>query len=215
MVGGETETSLVVSRIAEKTTVLGPGSRAVVWVRGCPLRCTGCIAPEDLPFSGGTRWHVAALAERLNRLPAEITGVTFSGGEPMAQAGALSRLVDGLRAEREWSTMSFTGFTLDRLRRHGDPGQRALLERLDILVDGPYLQDRHADLRWRGSDNQRVHHLTDRHAEEGADRSAGMEMAVDGDRVSWIGVPAVRGFRETFERAMADQGVTLRVQEES
>lgn len=207
---------LAVSRIADGSTVLGPGLRAVVWVRGCPLRCPGCIAPEDLSFSGGTPWEVSALAEHLNGLPSDVTGVTFSGGEPMAQAGLLSRLVDALRAEREWSTMSFTGFTLERLRRHGDPGQRALLDRLDILVDGPYLQDRHADLRWRGSDNQRVHHLTGRHAADGgADRSAGMEMRVEGGTVSWIGVPAVRGFRETFESAMAHQGVELRVEEES
>lgn len=206
---------VVVSRIADETRVLGPGVRAVVWVRGCPLRCPGCIAAEDLPFTGGTAWDVVDLADRLNRLPADVTGVTFSGGEPMAQGAALAQLVDALRADRDWSTMSFTGFTLERLRRHGDSGQRALLDRLDILVDGPYLQERHADLRWRGSDNQRVHHLTDRHPVEDEDRGAGMEMAVVHGTVSWIGVPAVRGFRETFESAMAHQGVELRVEEEN
>jgi anaerobic ribonucleoside-triphosphate reductase activating protein len=31
----------------------------------------------------------------------------------------------------------------------------------DLLIDGPYLQEQSAMLRWRGSKNQRVHFLTD------------------------------------------------------
>jgi anaerobic ribonucleoside-triphosphate reductase activating protein len=205
---------VVVSRLLDRTRVLGPGARAVVWVRGCPLRCAGCIAAEDLPFEGGTRWSVPRLAGWLNGLPADVTGLTFSGGEPMAQAGALARLVDAVRADRDWSTMSYSGFTLERLRRHGDPDQRALLERLDLLVDGPYLEHRHADLRWRGSDNQRVHHLSARHAPLDDDRSAGVEMTVVDGALRWTGVPAVPGFRAAFESAMAREGAPLAMEEE-
>ena len=115
---------ITVSRVSERTAVLGPGLRAVVWVRGCPLRCPDCISPEDLPFDGGTPVTAGALAARLNALPAEITGVTFSGGEPTAQAGALAELVDRLRGERDWSVLSYSGFTLQHLRRHGDAGVR-------------------------------------------------------------------------------------------
>jgi len=200
---------LSISRTADRTTVLGPGVRAVVWVHGCPLRCAGCIAPEDLPFDGGDRREVAELARWLGALPAEVTGVTFSGGEPMAQADALADLVDAIRRERVWSVMSYSGFTLEHLRRHGDAAQRRLLDRLDVLVDGPYLAGRHADLRWRGSDNQRVHLLTGRHRPPGSDRSAGIELVAAGDDVMWIGVPPVAGFRDRFEQAMRDQGVDL------
>ena len=202
-------TDLIISRVAERTSVLGPGVRAVIWVHGCPLRCAGCIAPEDLPFAGGERRSVGDLARWLGGLPADVTGVTFSGGEPMAQAAALAELVTLIRRERDWSVMSYTGFTLRHLRRHGDAGQRALLDRLDVLVDGPYLADRHADLRWRGSDNQRVHLLTGRHAAPADDRSAGIELHAGRDDVMWIGVPPVAGFRERFEQAMRDQGVRL------
>jgi anaerobic ribonucleoside-triphosphate reductase activating protein len=202
-------TVLIVSRVAERTSVLGPGLRAVVWVHGCPLRCAGCIAPEDLPFAGGDERPVPELAGWLGSLPAEITGVTFSGGEPMAQADALADLVDTIRRDRDWSVMSFSGFTLEHLRRHGDAGQRRLLSRLDVLVDGPYLADRHADLRWRGSDNQRVHLLTDRHTLPDSDRSAGIELLAGTDDVMWIGVPPVPDFRGRFEQAMRDQGIDL------
>lgn len=201
--------TLQISHVAARTTVLGPGVRAVIWVRGCPLRCAGCIAPEDLPFDGGEPRAVADLAAWLTGLPADVTGVTFSGGEPMAQAGPLADLVDRIRAVRDWSVLSFSGFTIEHLRRHGDPGQLALLSRLDVLVDGPYLAARHADLRWRGSANQRLHFLTGRHAAPDEDSSAGIELRLTGDDVSWIGVPPVPGFRDDFETAMGAQGVRI------
>jgi anaerobic ribonucleoside-triphosphate reductase activating protein len=204
---------LSVSRINEGTTVLGPGRRAVVWVRGCPLRCTGCIAEEDLPFDGGTPLPVGDLARRFNALPAAVTGVTISGGEPMAQAGALVALVDLLRSTRDWSVMSYTGFTLEHLRRHGDAEQKALLDRLDILVDGPYVRSAHAALRWRGSSNQRLHYLSERHAPCSDDSSAGLEFDVTGRSVIFVGVPPVPDLRARFEAAMAAEGVDLRVEE--
>jgi anaerobic ribonucleoside-triphosphate reductase activating protein len=203
---------LVVSRIAERVGVLGPGLRAAIWVRGCPLRCRGCISPEDLPFEGGTRWPVAVLAERLGGLPDEVSGVTFSGGEPMAQASALAALVRLLRRGRDWSVMSYTGYTVEYLRAHGDAAQRDLLGLLDILVDGPYLEHQHADLLWRASDNQRLHFLTSRHARPAADVSAGLEVEASGPGLSWTGVPPVPGFRAAFEAAMRHEGVPLAVE---
>jgi anaerobic ribonucleoside-triphosphate reductase activating protein len=202
---------LTISKLAARTAVLGPGIRAVVWVRGCPLRCAGCIAPEDLPFTGGEPRTVADLAAWLDGLPGDTTGVTFSGGEPMAQADALCSLVERIRGIRDWSVMSFTGYTIEQLRRHGTAGQHRLLGLLDILVDGPYVAARHADLLWRGSANQRLHFLTARHEPPGpvADRSAGIELSVAHDEVRWIGVPPVPGFRDQFESALDDQGVRL------
>jgi anaerobic ribonucleoside-triphosphate reductase activating protein len=204
-----TETALGISRTADRTTVLGPGLRAVIWVRGCPLRCAGCVAPEDLPFAGGITRTVSDVARWLGDLPAEIAGVTFSGGEPMAQAAGLNALVDQIRADRDWSVMSFTGYTIEHLSRHGDADQKELLRRLDILVDGPYLRERHADLRWRGSANQRLLFLTGRHQPPARDRSAGIELQLTGGDLHWIGVPSVPGFRDAFEAEMLAHGVPL------
>ncbi|MFF7971565.1 4Fe-4S cluster-binding domain-containing protein [Streptomyces sp. NPDC007905] len=199
---------LSVGRVSDSVGVLGPGLRAVVWVQGCPLRCPGCVSPEGLPFEGGEPWEVDVLAARFNALPETVTGVTFSGGEPMAQAGVLAALVDRMRAERDWSVMSYSGFTLERLRR-GDADQRKLLARLDILVDGPFLSERHRPLLWRGSDNQRIHYLTDRHQPPGHDASAGLEFEIGSGSIVWNGVPPVPGFRENFERALDRNGIHL------
>ncbi|AUG76302.1 anaerobic ribonucleoside-triphosphate reductase activating protein [Kitasatospora sp. MMS16-BH015] len=204
---------LAVARTLDRCAVLGPGQRAVIWVQGCPLRCGGCVAAETLPFAEpGTGRPVAELVDWLAGLPG-IDGVTLSGGEPFAQAEALTELLDRLAERRPGlSTMAYSGFPLAALRR-GSPAQLALLERLDLLVDGPYQAARHADLRWRGSSNQRIHALTPRHAEvlTEPDTSAGLQLSVGLDgSVSWAGVPAVPGFRAELERRLAAGGFELR-----
>jgi anaerobic ribonucleoside-triphosphate reductase activating protein len=203
---------LQVGRVAERCEVLGPGRRAVVWVAGCPLRCRECVVPELLDPAAGEPVAVAELSERLLALP-QLDGVTFSGGEPFAQAEALLELTRRLRARRpQLSLMSYSGYPLSWLRKHGTPAQLALLDRLDVLVDGPYLPERHAPLRWRGSSNQCIRLLSDRHAElaQAADEPAGIELELDtGGRFAWAGVPPRRGWRHELERRLAEQGVLL------
>ncbi|HEV7771530.1 MAG TPA: 4Fe-4S single cluster domain-containing protein [Solirubrobacterales bacterium] len=195
--GSGGDSTLRLARVIERTEVLGPGPRAVVVVQGCHLRCRGCVAEPTHALDGGFGEDIGALAARLGALD-DIAGVTFSGGEPFLQAAALSRLVDLLREQRPTlSTMSFSGYRLEWLRAKGSPAQRALLDRLDLLVDGPYVERLHAPLRWRGSSNQRLHALSARHEAELApehDAPAGMEWSIDADLVfEWVGVPPVPG----------------------
>src|SRR5205823_8911105 len=126
-----------------------------------------------IPQAGGVEVSVGELAEQI--VEQAVDGLTLSGGEPFAQAAALADLVQRVRAARDLSVMSYTGYVLEHLRRHGDSAQHRLLKSLDILVDGPYLANRHAKLRWRGSANQRLHYLTDRHLPQPDDDSAGLQ----------------------------------------
>jgi len=180
--------------------VLGPGVRFVVWVQGCPMSCAGCISPQWIPFAGGTGVAVGDLADEIAE--SGVDGLTLSGGEPFAQAAALAELVALVRLRRDLSVMCYTGYALSHLRRHGGPSAAALVSTVDLLVDGPYAAGRHADLRWRGSANQRIHQLTDRHAGEltGQDTGVGLQIEVTADdSVQWLGVPPVPDFRARFE----------------
>jgi len=204
--------TVAVSRRLDRCSVLGPGMRAVLWVQGCPLRCSGCLAPQTLPVTGGSVMGVADLAGWLIGLDG-IEGVTLSGGEPFAQADGLALLLDQVRAVRpDFTAMCYSGFTLSALRR-GTPGQRRLLDRLDLLVDGPYLRARHGDLRWRGSANQRIIALSARYGEEilAPDVSQGVEftLGLDG-ALTWAGVPAEPEFRERVEDGLLGLGYELR-----
>jgi anaerobic ribonucleoside-triphosphate reductase activating protein len=119
--------------------VNGPGSRAVVWVQGCLRECPGCFNPDSWSFEINELISVNALAERILSNPNN-EGVTFSGGEPFWQAPALAALARQVKAAG-LSVMSFTGFTLEQLQDDYAPaGAQELLEQLDILIDGPYIE---------------------------------------------------------------------------
>jgi anaerobic ribonucleoside-triphosphate reductase activating protein len=205
--------TLAVAATHPSCTVLGPGRRFVVWVQGCPFRCRGCVSPQWLPFEGGTPRPVDELAAEIAGAGAD--GLTVSGGEPFAQAGALVGLVGAVRGLRpDLDLLVYTGYTLGALTRHGSADQRALLAVTDILVDGRYVESLHGDLLWRGSRNQCVRFPTGRYswADLGDDTGAGLQFEVTpGGGVAWLGVPPLPGFRVRYERELAAQGVAVAV----
>lgn len=209
--GAETGIGIDVYRTMDRCRVLGPGTRSVLWVQGCPLRCPGCIAPETLPVGEGTLRSVENLAGWLCSV-SDTQGVTISGGEPFAQAAGLAALLDRVRAERpDYSAVVYSGFRHEALRRQA--GARILLDRVDLLIDGPFRASAQADLRWRGSANQRLIPLTDRYRAVVADEpdtGAGIEVELDRDgSVSWAGVPAEPEFRGLLEQQLAGLGYHL------
>ncbi|OKH26817.1 radical SAM protein [Hydrococcus rivularis NIES-593] len=123
----------------DESEVNGPGCRAVVWVQGCPRECPGCFNPSSWSFEINQLISVEELAQKILSNPRN-TGVTFSGGEPFWQAPALAELAKRVKAAR-LNVMSFSGFTLEQLQsKSAPPGSSELLEQLDILIDGPYIE---------------------------------------------------------------------------
>lgn len=82
-------------------------------------------------------------------------GVTFSGGEPFSQAEAFAKLAKMLKG-KGYEMASYTGFTFEELL-HGTKGQRDLLEAIDVLIDGPFINEQKSlTICFRGSKNQRI-----------------------------------------------------------
>jgi anaerobic ribonucleoside-triphosphate reductase activating protein len=145
--------------LAWPVTALGPGQRLVIWVAGCRLACPGCITPALQAADSGKDIAIETLARHLLRLPLPLTGVTLSGGEPFEQATALCALWDVLRPARpHWNWLAYSGYRYRSLQRRADA--RALLARLDALIDGPYRQAEAGHLPWAGSTNQHLRPLT-------------------------------------------------------
>jgi anaerobic ribonucleoside-triphosphate reductase activating protein len=170
----------------DESEVNGPGSRAVVWVQGCSRGCRGCFNEISWSFEIARLVPVAEVAGNILANPRN-TGVTFSGGEPFWQAIALTELAKRVK-ERGLNVMSFTGFTLEQLRSpKAPPGARSLLEQLDILVDGAYVESLavHSPTSLVSSSNQRVHVFAPALAERldwGSDR-AEIHILKDGTRI--------------------------------
>lgn len=185
------------------TRALGPGLRSVVWVQGCPLRCRGCMSAEWIPERPARLVAPADLAAEL-LAPPGIEGLTLSGGEPMAQASGLAALVRAARELRDLSVICFTGFRLESLRRGLFEGAEELLGLVDVLIDGPYVDGRDDGHGLRGSDNQRIHHLTGRLRDCGYDfagRRRTVEVRVRDRAAVLVGVPP-RGLAVAFDRAV-------------
>jgi len=180
-----------------ETEAEGPGRRFALWVQGCAIRCPGCCNPQLFEREGGQELPVAAVVERISAVRGRIEGITFLGGEPFEQAGALSRLARAARG-LGLSVMTFTGHTIEELRGRNDADVDALIETTDLLVDGPYvaaLPER--ERRWAGSTNQRFHFLSslyppgiERPQPEEALRT--VEIRLDGARLQANGWPELR-----------------------
>ena len=81
--------------------------------------------------------------------------VTFSGGDPMYQPEGFAELARAIHERTQKDIWCYTGFTFEQLL--GNPRQRALLEQIDVLVDGPFVKAlRNDELIFRGSSNQRI-----------------------------------------------------------
>jgi anaerobic ribonucleoside-triphosphate reductase activating protein len=142
----------------DESEVNGPGCRAVIWVQGCLRECPGCFNTGSWSFEINQLVSVDSLAEKILSNPRN-QGVTFSGGEPFWQAAALASLARKVKAAG-LNVMSFSGFTLEQLQSAYAPaGAQELLNQLDILIDGPYVESLAINSPDSpvSSSNQRVH----------------------------------------------------------
>ena len=65
-------------------TVDGPGTRYVVFLKGCPMRCKYCHNPDTWEFAGGTEMTLDEIFAGYysKREFYRKGGITCSGGEP-------------------------------------------------------------------------------------------------------------------------------------
>lgn len=135
----------------------GPGLRRVFFTQGCRHNCKGCFNPETHDFNGGTLKNMDLLLEDLFKNPM-ITGVTFSGGDPLEQANKLIYMAQKIK-EKNLNIWSYTGYTFEYLIENSnkDNKWREFLETIDVLVDGKFEKDKSSmNIRFRGSSNQRL-----------------------------------------------------------
>ena len=81
--------------------------------------------------------------------------VTLSGGDPLLQPDGTRALIHRVKQELGYNVWCYTGYTWEEIV--ADPALLDVVRELDVLVDGPFVQDqRDISLRFRGSRNQRL-----------------------------------------------------------
>ena len=149
------EGSIRIAGTVGESIVDGPGFRYTLFTQGCPHHCPGCHNPQTHDFAGGRDMELEALLRDMCKNPL-VKGVTFSGGEPFCQPEPLYRLAVELKKKGK-HLMAYSGYTFEELLGLPDPFVKKLLSQLDLLVDGRFIEaERNIELRFRGSENQRV-----------------------------------------------------------
>lgn len=147
---------LRVASIVDDSIVDGPGLRLTVFTQGCPHRCEGCHNPDTHAFMGGNLVSIMDIWEQYQDNPL-LSGITFSGGEPLLQPEPLARLAR-LVHSAGGTVITYTGFIYEDLLAPAFYNKVSdLLEETDILIDGPFiLKLKSLELEFRGSSNQRI-----------------------------------------------------------
>jgi anaerobic ribonucleoside-triphosphate reductase activating protein len=201
---------LFLSRLHFPVTTLGPGRRAGIWFQGCSLHCPGCISTDTWIHERG-QTTVADVIQTISPWLHEADGVTISGGEPFEQLEALEALLIALREEigPDKDVLVYSGHTWEKISRRLSTWAGLA----DALISDPFVRSGSQTFVWRGSDNQRLHLLTElgrkrysdsRHALRETLPKA-LDVFFDGDTVWMAGIPEA-GSLTQITQALADAG---------
>lgn len=146
-----------IASVVQESIVDGPGLRFTLFTQGCPHRCPGCHNPMTHDPNGGSEISVQDIITEMLKNPLT-DGITFSGGEPFAQAADCAIIADAAHTAG-LNVWTYSGYTFEQLLSlsENDEGIRNLLKKTDVLVDGPFILDKRSlAIKWRGSTNQRI-----------------------------------------------------------
>lgn len=133
----------------------GDGLRVVLWVSGCNHGCANCQNPITWDPDDGLLFDEDAyneIAEELNK--DYISGITFSGGDPLHLNNREEVISLAKRIKKEFPDKTiwlYTGYTWEYCMNISG------INIFDIIVDGQFIE-RLADVSypWAGSINQRI-----------------------------------------------------------
>ena len=145
----------------------GEGVRTSLFVSGCRHHCKNCFNQQTWDFSFGKPLTEETMEEIFGSCaPDWINGLSLLGGEPFEpenQKVLLPFLIMFKERFPNKTIWCYTGFTLEEIMgkransRAFTPISSEMLSLIDVLVDGPYIEDKKdISLVFRGSSNQRI-----------------------------------------------------------
>jgi pyruvate formate lyase activating enzyme len=98
----------------------GPGTRLVVFLSGCPVRCAYCQNPDTWPRRGGQLTSLDGITGLIGRyrpfIDAAGGGFTASGGEPLQQAAFTAAMFTAAKQAGLHTALDTSGFLGIRAR---------------------------------------------------------------------------------------------------
>ncbi|WMY10913.1 4Fe-4S single cluster domain-containing protein [Paraburkholderia phenoliruptrix] len=205
--------NIQLSRLHFPVTSLGPGQRIGIWFQGCSIRCPGCISADTWSATGGDTTLERVLEQVRAWLP-HADGFTISGGEPFDQPDALVALIRALREMSSGDILVYSGHPIESLA-----GVLVQAEGwIDALITDPFEIDAPHTRPLRGSDNQRLHLLTELGREMFSQYERGLrendkslDVMFDEDGSVWFaGIPSRNDFQRLRD-LLTDQGHRIQI----
>ena len=143
----------------------GEGIGISLFVQGCHFHCKNCFNPETWDFKGGKEWN-EEVRKRFVKLidNVHIHRISILGGEPLCDENVeeiislCKELKEKYPDKKIWI---YSGYTYEQIQQ--DINKAEILDIADILVDGPYEEDKQDfNLYFRGSNNQRIIELANK-----------------------------------------------------
>ena len=146
---------MYIARILYPVEVLGPGKRIGIWFCGCPRRCKGCSNPELWEFQERYKVGFDIVKKLIGQICSQgkVDGFTLTGGDPLYQYEDFRMLVDYLYTISE-DILVYTGYKMEEM-------QDKSLDKIAVLIDGEYIEERNNGAVLRGSDNQQIYILNE------------------------------------------------------
>ncbi len=110
-------------------TVDGPGTRYVVFVQGCPMRCMYCHNPDTWAINAGKMIDPQYIFDQYKRNEPfyKNGGVTVTGGEPLLQPDFLIDLFTIFKNDNVHTCIDTSGIVFD-------PENEELMKKMDKLM---------------------------------------------------------------------------------
>lgn len=113
------------------TGVDGPGTRLVVFLAGCPMRCLYCQNPDTWRKRDGKLTTLAHMRRKMARyrpfIDASGGGFTLSGGEPLMQPAFATQLFEAAREQGLHTALDTSGFL-------GIRADEQLMDAVDLVL---------------------------------------------------------------------------------
>ena len=155
---------MYIARILYPVEVLGYGKRIGIWFDGCPHRCKGCSNPELQVTDEKYNIDIENVFDLVLKITQSnpVDGFTLTGGEPFFQLESLDILTRKL-SRISGDILIYTGYTLKELHEMKSQTVENILSRISVLIDGRYIEELNNNCPMRGSQNQKVHILSEKY----------------------------------------------------
>lgn len=206
--------NILINQIYYPVKTLGFGNRVGIWFQGCSIHCPGCMSQYTWDFDKKYEMSFRFISDTIKKMMEyQPEGFTISGGEPFDQPDGLMSILKLCHLLRCKEILVYSGYEYEHLASNFAD----ILEHIDILICGPYLESMTTEKIWRGSDNQRLTLLSERSKakyinldldNQLSNKKDSIQFCISNDTIFLIGIPR-RGDLNKLESQCIKRGFKI------